>query len=248
MVVSKNSKQARPIPPHHPEATIVRRSSAEQAAAYIRDLIFAGYLAPGERIPQDAIARSLGISRIPIREALVALEQEGRIRTEMHRGAFVVPLDERSIRDASELVSLMQGFVARRAAERMTAGQKAQLTEIQRQIDDATDPIELRRHMEEHQLLLMAAAVPPRIAQWIRGMTDLTMDNFFEVVPGSVDSFKDHSRAITHAVLDGDLDLAEKLGGDNGGVENVVSYYRARNLFGDAGSDGDGDGSATGRA
>ena len=53
-----------------------RRSSGDQAALYIRRLIFDGQLRPGGRVPQDEVAKSLGISRIPVREALIALEAE----------------------------------------------------------------------------------------------------------------------------------------------------------------------------
>jgi DNA-binding GntR family transcriptional regulator len=53
---------------------MIRRSSGEQAAIYIRGLIFQGRLRQGDRVPQDEIARTLGVSRIPVREALLSLE------------------------------------------------------------------------------------------------------------------------------------------------------------------------------
>ncbi len=227
------------IPPYHADATLVRRSSAEHAAAYIRDLILSGHLVPGDRIPQDDIARSLGISRIPIREAMVALEREGRIRIELHRGAFVVPLDERSIRDASELVGLMQGFVSRRAAERASDAIKERLAAVQSQIDTTDDPIAMRRLMEDHRALILAAGTPPRIAQWIRGMNDLVADNFYELIPGAVERFKLHSAALTQAILDGDAATAERVGRDTSGIEDVIRYHRERGLFGDAEPDND---------
>jgi len=52
-------------------------SSGDQAALYIRRLMFDGDLRPGTRVPQDEIAQALGVSRIPVREALIALEREG---------------------------------------------------------------------------------------------------------------------------------------------------------------------------
>ena len=74
----------------------MRRSSGNDAALYIRRLIFEGELRPGERVPQDEIAHELGISRIPIREALIALESGGWVTIELHRGAFVTALDEQA--------------------------------------------------------------------------------------------------------------------------------------------------------
>ena len=79
------------IPP--PGAAMIRQSSGEQAAVHIRRLIFDGELRPGDRVPQDEIAHTLGISRIPVREALIALEREGWVTIEMHRGAFISAID-----------------------------------------------------------------------------------------------------------------------------------------------------------
>lgn len=231
--VDENTAGATPIPAPHLDATLVRRS-AEQAAAYIRDLIFGGYLRPGDRIHQDRVAQALGISRIPIREAIIVLEREGRIRTVPHRGSFVVALDEESIRDAAELVYLMQAFVARRAAERATDDVKAQLEEAQHQIDQNSDPIEMRRLMEQHRALIVTTGTSPRVAQWIRGTNDLVMDNFFVVIPGAMQHFKMRSAALTEAILRSDPDAAERCGQMFAhDVEDVIRYYKDQGLFGD---------------
>ena len=76
-----------------------RLSSGDQAALYIRRLIFDGDLRPGTRVPQDEIAQTLGVSRIPVREALIALEREGWVTIELHRGAFINALDEDAVRE-----------------------------------------------------------------------------------------------------------------------------------------------------
>src|SRR5262249_27112791 len=60
-----------------PGGNLPRPSSGEQVRLYVRRLIFDGVLKPGQRVPQDAIAQTLGVSRIPVREALIALEREG---------------------------------------------------------------------------------------------------------------------------------------------------------------------------
>ncbi len=67
------------------------------------------------RVPQDAIAQELGVSRIPVREALIVLEREGWVTNEMHRGAFINTLDEPTVHDHYELFGLIYGFAAKRA-------------------------------------------------------------------------------------------------------------------------------------
>jgi len=85
------------LPAPHREGA--RRGSGDQAASYIRRLIFDGDLRPGERVPQDEVARVLGMSRIPVREALIALEREGWVTIELHRGAFVNAISQDTVRD-----------------------------------------------------------------------------------------------------------------------------------------------------
>src|ERR1039458_4203647 len=73
---------------------LVRTPSGQYIASHIRRLIFEGELRAGMRVPQDAIANDLGVSRIPVREALIVLRSEGWVTNEMHRGAFIRALDE----------------------------------------------------------------------------------------------------------------------------------------------------------
>ncbi|MFM1856537.1 MAG: hypothetical protein RLZ83_1846, partial [Pseudomonadota bacterium] len=64
--------------------------------AELERLILSGELAPGERLPEVALAARLGVSRGPLREAFRMLEEAGLVRTEKNRGVQVrdVPLDE----------------------------------------------------------------------------------------------------------------------------------------------------------
>ncbi len=97
-----------------------RRSSGDLVAIHIRSLIFNGELRQGDRVGQDDIARQLGVSRIPVREAIIALDREGWLTITPHRGAFVHGLDDDSLRDHYELLGLVYGLAARRAVERAT--------------------------------------------------------------------------------------------------------------------------------
>src|SRR5580698_595335 len=108
-----------PSPEGLHDGGLARLSSGEQAAWRIRELIFDGQLPRHSRIPQDEIADSLGISRIPLREALIALEREGWVTLELHRGAFVNAFDETTLLDHYEMLGIVYGFAARRAIARI---------------------------------------------------------------------------------------------------------------------------------
>ncbi|OLT31145.1 hypothetical protein BJF79_09135 [Actinomadura sp. CNU-125] len=61
----------------------------------------------GDRVPQDDIARALGVSRIPVREALLSLKREGRVTIRPHRGAFIGALDEAAVREQGDLAAAL---------------------------------------------------------------------------------------------------------------------------------------------
>src|ERR1700722_2537018 len=113
------------------QAKLVRTPSGEHIASYVRSLIFEGELRPGMRVPQDAIAQDLGVSRIPVREALIVLEREGWVTNEMHRGAFINALDEPPVQGHYELFGLIYGFAAKRALARGATDLPQRLAEIQ---------------------------------------------------------------------------------------------------------------------
>src|SRR5271170_7001855 len=112
------------------QAKLVRTPSGEHIASHVRSLIFEGELRPGMRVPQDAIAQDLGVSRIPVREALIVLEREGWVTNEMHRGAFISALDEQAVHDHYELYGLICGFAANRALSRGAADLPQRLADI----------------------------------------------------------------------------------------------------------------------
>jgi DNA-binding GntR family transcriptional regulator len=190
--------------PPRPPDEFTRRSSGEQAALYIRRLIFDGELRPGMRVQQDEVAQSLGISRIPVREALIALEREGWVTIEMHRGAFVNALDEQTVRDHYELYGLVYGFAVERAVNRSGAALIEPLTEVHRALGRTKDPAEVWRLTLQFHNLVIDAAGSPRIRVVLRAMPGMIPGNFFELVPGSVESEKRGFAAIVRAVAKGD--------------------------------------------
>ncbi|GEM29602.1 putative GntR transcriptional regulatory protein [Nocardia neocaledoniensis NBRC 108232] len=91
------------------------------AVQEIRRRIFAGELRPGDKIDQDEIADALGISKLPVREALIALELESIVDMPPRRGAFVAPMTRDDVRDHYWLLGVVSGLAAARAAERIAA-------------------------------------------------------------------------------------------------------------------------------
>jgi DNA-binding GntR family transcriptional regulator len=90
-------------------------STGARVAEYVRSLVWDGKLRAGDRVAQAEIATALGMSRIPVREGLVALEAEGLVRHEPQRGVFVVGLDRAFVRDHYALLGLVLAHVIEQA-------------------------------------------------------------------------------------------------------------------------------------
>ena len=71
-------------------------------------MILQGTLEPGQRLRDTELAQQLGVSRTPVREALLRLEREGFISSQLHQGFSVKPLSEGEIRDVYPLVGLLE--------------------------------------------------------------------------------------------------------------------------------------------
>ncbi len=140
-----SSHSARPlgrVPP------IAYRTIAEQVAGAIRQAIADGRIPPAARLLEDSLAREMGTSRAPVREALSQLEREGLVVKEPNRGARVVELTEETVREVASLRGLLEGFAASLAAERLSEGQLAALEGLLRDMDVAVERGDYARLVE----------------------------------------------------------------------------------------------------
>ena len=88
----------------------------DSAITHVLDLMFTGRLRGGDRVDRNRIAAELGISRVPIQEALVQLESDGILSTRYHRGAFIERFDPDVVREHYEVFGVLSGMASSRAA------------------------------------------------------------------------------------------------------------------------------------
>jgi DNA-binding GntR family transcriptional regulator len=232
-----NTEPASEPPPAAPVANgsgLVRMSTGDQAALYIRRLMFDGDLRPGTRVPQDEIAQALGVSRIPVREALIALEREGWVTIELHRGAFINALDEQSVRDHYELYGLVYGFAAKRALRRSNAGELVEVLEqIVGDLPAAKQPADFTRVAFAFHRSVVNAARSHHINVVIRAMSGLVPGDFFSLVPDAIAIERRGLPVIARAVAAGDDDRVadEYLRMMQSVGEQVVELFERRGLF-----------------
>jgi DNA-binding GntR family transcriptional regulator len=84
--------------------------------SHVVNLVLTGKLRSGDRVDRNEIANDLGLSRVPIQEAVVQLEHDGILSTQYHRGAYVERFDESVLREHHELYGVLTGIASARAA------------------------------------------------------------------------------------------------------------------------------------
>ena len=100
----------------------------QKAYSILKNLIIDRKLLPGQKIPQEKLARDLGISRTPLISALKFLEQEKLVESVPRRGFFVRLFSKEEMVYIFELREVLEGLAARRAAARITDSQIKKLT------------------------------------------------------------------------------------------------------------------------
>jgi DNA-binding GntR family transcriptional regulator len=193
--------------PARAHAPLPRRSSGELVADHLRRQIINGELGPGQRLAQEDIAAQLGTSRVPVREALVILEQEGWVKMEMHRGGFVLPI-ETSVADNAEVWDLVFGLVARRAAARLTPEFDAQLANIAADLAAIEDPATIASLCEHYLDVLFEIASAPAVARTVRRTRATAIDTIFGIVPNTIEISRTGTLAVIAAIRAGDGDRA----------------------------------------
>jgi len=173
-------------------------------------MVFTGEYRPGDRVRQDEIATELGVSRIPVREAIIALDREGWVTVEPHRGAFVRGFDPDYVRDHYELYGLVFGLMAARVAERADAAGRRRVLDAAEAVA-AADPADPRAFNEANRAFLRALdeeARSPRLTSMARVMTSIVPGNFFREIPGAIEDQRTGVAAVARAIEAGDTEGA----------------------------------------
>jgi DNA-binding GntR family transcriptional regulator len=138
-------------------------TKADHAYFYVRRDIARGVLPAGETINQEELARAVGVSVTPLREALRRLATEGFVVLAAHRDARVAPLSDEEARSLREMRGPLEALAVRLAAERITPEQRDALQELARRLeplDDHADEHAIDVHRRFHALIWEAAHNP----------------------------------------------------------------------------------------
>lgn len=117
-----------------------RKPVADLAVSELRTAILTGVLPPGHRIKPEQLARQLGVSRMPVRQALSILEREGLVKNDRWRGTVVTPLDTELILNIYDLRGILERAVAASVAQQKFNSSKVRgIIAVGRQVASAGD-------------------------------------------------------------------------------------------------------------
>ncbi|WP_440712489.1 GntR family transcriptional regulator [Gordonia sp. FQ] len=172
-------------------------SSLQQIAAEeIRRRIFARELKPGARIEQEALAEEIGMSKIPVREAISALVTEGLVEIFPRRGAFVVEMSPQDIEDHYWMLAHISGRAAARAAETISDETLARLEENLADMEAAHDEDERSRLGFAFHAAINQAAGSRRMNSVLRMLGSPVPTDLYEARTDGDDADHDHHEIL----------------------------------------------------
>ena len=105
----------------------------------LKHKILTGEIVSQTRLMEIDLSEKMNVSRTPIREAIKRLADDGLVKVEPRRGAYVANISIKDMLDVFEVREDMEGFVTKLAAQRITEEEKQQLREIAREYEDAIE-------------------------------------------------------------------------------------------------------------
>ncbi|MBV8391940.1 MAG: GntR family transcriptional regulator [Alphaproteobacteria bacterium] len=205
----------------------------------IRGQILSGRRKPGERLIEDRLSAELGVSRVPVREALRGLSAEGLVRIEPRRGASVAEITPEVVSELVEVRALLEGLNARLAAERHDPAIVAELRETLARGNAAAQSgtsAELAELNAEFHERLSVASRNTVLSEMMRGLRERTSLAFaLNRRDRAADDWQEHA-GVLEAVIAGDGELAALLATRH--VQNAAaSFARAHASVADKAAD-----------
>ncbi|HEU5469172.1 MAG TPA: GntR family transcriptional regulator [Actinophytocola sp.] len=193
-------------------------SRVELAYATIRERITTGVYGPGYRLVLDELAREIGSSPVPVREAVRRLEAEGYVDFQRHVGARVASFDEHEFEQAVQVVAVLEGYATALAAPRMRRTDIAKARKVNDRMRAALadcDPIRFSTLNREFHFVIYDRCPNTHIrslleAQWSR--LDTIRRSVFAFVPGRArSSVAEHAELLDLIAVGAPADRLERL-------------------------------------
>jgi len=220
-------------------ARISRRSLGSQIADQLRQEILLGRIPPGTSVSQERLCELYGTSRMPVRDALVALTNEGLVVSTPGGHSVVAQMTRADVEDAFDIGAVVHGRAARRATERAGDEELARLRGLcdEMAAAEAADDVDLlgelnwRFHKEINRL-----AGSAKLLAMVRSVSMDIPRSYLSELPGWATHVKDEHEAIVEALIARNGDDAERLMQHHlrQAGNHLADYLERRGRFGDS--------------
>lgn len=185
-------------------------NTAERIADHLRAAILQGELKSKQPLRQDELAAQLGVSKIPVREALYQLKAEGLVTFIPNRGAAVSELSPAEVDEIYTMRLALETVALRRAIPRLTIAELRQAEDILTVIDQEPNVARWGELNWEYHATLYHPAGLPRLLEWVRTL-HVNVARYLVIYLSGMDyqavSQQEH-RAILAACRQGDVEAA----------------------------------------
>ena len=172
-----------------------------RAAQELRDRVLTGRLRPGDRLDLDEITREFGISRTPVREALLELSYEGLVAVTPRSGITVIGITPEDAVDNFAVLAALAGKAAEWATARITGPQLEELHRLAIAVGEAPDVVEANRKF--HRAVNLASG-SPRLMTYLRQAVRVVPGSYFDLLPEQERRSRAEHAALLDAVDRGD--------------------------------------------
>jgi DNA-binding GntR family transcriptional regulator len=179
-----------------------------QAADELRDRILTGRLRPGDRLDLDQLTAEFGISRTPVREALLELSYEGLVAITPRSGMAVVGITPEDAVDNFAILAALAGMGAELATARIIPEELRDLRHLAAAIGESDDVVAANRHF--HRAINLAAR-SPRLLTHVRQAQRVVPGNYFELFPEQAQRSQREHAALLDAMECGDGGAARRV-------------------------------------
>lgn len=175
---------------------------------HVVNMVLTGRLRSGDRLDRNEIASELGLSRVPVQEAVVQLEHDGILSTRYHRGAFVERFDESTVREHHELYGVLCGLASGRAATASEPTVLADLEAATAQMRSGRDSRQFDSHARRFRSTINGEYAGPRLQAAIGASQTLIPHTFWQSYLQHRDQLLPFYESELTAIRDRDPDAA----------------------------------------
>ncbi len=199
-------------------------SKTEKVYDLLLEMIIKQKLSPGERLVERDLAKKLGVSKTPVREALSRLRKEGLVKGTPYQGLFVARILPEDMEEIYELREVIEGLTVRNATKKMNEEQIRQLTSVVQFFEECVRKNDLERYssldLKFHNLLASISKNGRlfQTMQLLRNQTRILMSTSV-VLSGRVEASSKEHKKIMDAIVSHKPDLAEQFAREH--IRNV---------------------------